>query len=96
MALGEFKGAIRTVLGFTGDLNPQKFSFSDVKGLEVPNRQPQFIYDEVKDFMKIHRILEDLLMEHSISEAFILSPEIINYLLRIMRLLKLPTPNKWY
>lgn len=81
-------------LGFTGDFTLKRFSFSDVKGLDDPNPQPQFIYEEVKDFMRIQRILEDLLMEHARSEAFILSPEIIGYLLRITRLLKLPTPNK--
>jgi len=86
------KSLTNQFLQFSIEINTKTCFFSDILKIEDPN--PQFLYEEIKDFSKIQRFLEGLLVETSKIDSFILSSEVIGYLLRLIRIPKLATLQK--
>ena len=74
------------------NIDPTNYFFSDILRID----SPILFYEEVKDFNKIQRSIEERLLEDSQwkSDAFIMSPEVMGYLLKLIRILKFPIEQK--
>lgn len=75
------------ILQYSGSNNePDGFFFSEILRLDQQNS----IYEEMKDFNKIKKVLEEKLINDPFwkIDSFIMSPEVIRYILRLLRILK--------